>query len=164
METRRFPTGREVNRITCPVRRYSIRRAIRYTMYTCVCMRACIVVESRVACRKKIYVRTQYHKLAIIINVLSSYITDVRFEKRDGQDGAPLTVLYAGTCLHVHYAYVIKRTRYGRLSDSAKKSTLYDGKPTQRTKKRLFLRKYISYDSCARFGFDLRLYTRFGLL
>lgn len=135
METRRFPTGREVNRITCPVRRYSIRRAIRYTVYR-VCVYACVrASSSKAAWRagKKIYVRTQYHKLAIIINVLSSYITDVRFEKRDGQDGAPLTVLYAGTCLYVHYAYVIKRTRYGRLSDSAKKSTLYDGKPTQQT-------------------------------
>lgn len=122
------------------------------------CVHACIVAESRVACRKKIYAHSIYHKLAIVINVLSSYVTDVRFEKRGEQDGAPLTVLYAGTCLHVHYAYV-KRTRYGRLFDySAKKSTLYDGKPAQRTNKRFFLQEYIPYDSCARFAFDLRLH------
>lgn len=96
-------------------------------MYACVRARtrASSSTESRVrrAGGGKIYVRLHgvYHKLAIVINVLSSCVTDVRFEKRGGQDGALLTVLYAGTCLHLHYARKTC-TRHGRLFDIPQRS------------------------------------------
>lgn len=137
METRRFPPGREVNRITCPYviwfdERYVTPRAVLVLPCMRVCVFACTLASSTESSRRaggrKIYGRLHgvYRKLAIVINVLyrTALRTCVLWNMANKTDLAPdLYYTLAPACTYIMY---LRWTRRGRLFDFGKESVLYD--------------------------------------